>query len=366
MRLIVPSTALPFDQPVPLRVEGCAPLDVVDVRTRLTDRQGRPWEAWARFAAQADGTVDPGRDSPLEASYFGFDPVGMLWSMAPLAPQSEPFELEPGPTRMQVSATNPHEEPCQADVTRLVGQPGEPFGPGELFRGQAGQGAVLLLGSQGVPREGAAMLAQHGFTCWALALPARPVPLEWLGERLAELARDHDQVRLCATGRAGEYALLAATLRPRLDALAICSGSGLAFADSWLGVPGIEVDLTQRKRRQREAYEAAVADRERRDVGRIPVEKIEAPLLFVSGQQDGYWPASAFSELAMQRLRKLGQEFPAEHVTFEQAGHLLGPERGIPHRPTGFLADLGGRPAHQAQAQRASWEKLLSFFSAAG
>ncbi|GMU57842.1 MAG: hypothetical protein AMXMBFR33_69880 [Candidatus Xenobia bacterium] len=366
MRLIVPSTPLPFDQPVPLRVEGCSPLDVVDLRTRLNDRQGRPWEAWARFAAQADGTVDPGRDAPLEASYFGFDPVGMLWSMAPLDPQSEPFELEPGPARMQVIASSPHQEPCRAEVTRLAGQPGEPFGPGELFRGQAGRGAVLLLASQGLPREGAAMLAQHGLTSWALALPPRPVPLEWLSDQLAELARDHQRVTVCATGRAGEYALLAATRRPKLDALAICSGSGLAFADSWLGVPGIQVDFTQVKRLQREAYEAAVADRDQRDRGRIPVEKIEAPLLLMSGQQDGYWPSSAFSELAMQRLRKLGQEFPAEHLTFEQAGHLLGPERGVPHRPTGFLADLGGRPAHQAQAQRACWEKLLSFFNAAG
>ncbi len=349
MRLILPSEPLPFDQPVPIRVEGCAPLDTVTLKTRLKDRHGETWEAWARFAAQSDGTVEPQRDTPLEASYFGYDPVGLLWSMAPEKPE-RPFETEPGPLVMQVDATCPEEPPEHGTVTRVVGQPGTPHELGEQFG--AGPTQVVLLGDC---REGAAMLAAHGLTTLLMALPEeRPLPLEWLAQRLPA------NVALVASGRAAEYALLVATLRPSLKALALCSGSGLAFDRDWTDVPGIP---TEPARTRRERYANAVVDRAARDRGRIEVEKIEAPILFLSGQLDGFWPASAFSEVAVQRLRKLGQEFPAEHLTFAEAGHLLGPDRGVPHRPTGYVGDLGGRPAHQAHAQRKAWEKLLSFLT---
>ncbi|MEW6282849.1 MAG: acyl-CoA thioester hydrolase/BAAT C-terminal domain-containing protein, partial [Candidatus Eremiobacterota bacterium] len=122
-------------------------------------------------------------------------------------------------------------------------------------------------------------------------------------------------------------------------------------------------------------FEEAVQDRTVRDRGRLAVEKVEAPLLLLSGQQDGVWPSSAFSELVCQRLKKVGQEFEVTHRTYAQAGHMLGPELGYPHRPTGCLMqdeppcpgappglyDLGGRPAHQAHAQRDSWNALLDF-----
>lgn len=355
MRLVLPSDPLPFDQPVPLRVEDCAPLDTITLKTRLRDVQGEPWEAWARFAAQSDGTVDPQRDTPLEASYFGFDPVGLLWSMAPRNP-TVPFRVEPGPLEMEVEAHHPHEPTESGTVSRLVGQPGVARGEGELFGPQTSPEVVLL----GPSREGAAMLAAHGHATLLLPLPEqRPLPLDWLLNQLEPLGR----VSLVASGRAAEYALLVATRRPALKSLALCSGSGLAFDSSWSEVAGIP---TRPARTQRERYANAVLDRQVRDRGRIEVERVEAPILFISGQQDGFWPASAFSELAVQRLRKLGQEFPAEHLTFAEAGHLLGPDGGVPHRPTGYLADLGGRPAHQAHAQRVAWQKLLEFLSAAG
>jgi hypothetical protein len=294
--------------------------------------------------------VDPSRDTPLEASYFGFDPVGLLWSMIPLHPE-RPFETEPGPQRMQVEATCPEHEPQEGTVTRSVGKPGQKHAQGELFEAQTELKVVLL----GDCREGAAMLAAHGLTTLLVQMPEeRPLPTQWLHDQLARLPK----AALVACGRNAEYALLVATKRPNLSALALCSGSGLAFDETWADVPGIP---TQPAKTQRERYANAVIDRTQRDRGRIEVEKIEAPILFISGQQDGFWPASAFSELAVQRLRKLGQEFPAEHLTFAEAGHLLGPDRGVPHRPTGYVADLGGRPAHQAHAQRQTWQKLLDF-----
>jgi len=103
----------------------------------------------------------------------------------------------------------------------------------------------------------------------------------------------------------------------------------------------------------------------------IPVERINGPVLFVSGDDDQMWPSSVMAEISMARLKGNDHPFSFEHLCCEGAGHLL----GSPHLPTtvnrvthpvdGKVYELGGSPKKNAAANRSSWEKILEFFGSA-
>ncbi len=42
-----------------------------------------PWRAAARFVADAEGTVDLGRDAPVASSYQGVSAMGLVWAQVP-------------------------------------------------------------------------------------------------------------------------------------------------------------------------------------------------------------------------------------------------------------------------------------------
>lgn len=159
------------------------------------------------------------------------------------------------------------------------------------------------------------------------------------------------------------------------------SGSGLRFGPWRFGkeeLPYIACDHASLSPKgdlslaTRPVYAEAVASRVERDRGRIAVEKIGAPLTLFSGLDDQVWPSSAFSELVAQR-RKAVPGLVTEHRTFENVGHDLGPELGLPtlptsertvhHRTTDCRLRLGGKPSRQGRARRAVWERLMEILS---
>ncbi|MEJ2242849.1 MAG: acyl-CoA thioester hydrolase/BAAT C-terminal domain-containing protein [Candidatus Bathyarchaeota archaeon] len=112
----------------------------------------------------------------------------------------------------------------------------------------------------------------------------------------------------------------------------------------------------------------------------IPIEKINGPVMLISGQDDQIWPSAQLSEFAVQRLKDHNfKEFAVQrlkdhnfknmvkHLSYPDAGHSIGP----PFRPTtmnqalhpvsGILMKLGGTAAGNAHACEDSWQQLLSF-----
>lgn len=126
----------------------------------------------------------------------------------------------------------------------------------------------------------------------------------------------------------------------------------------------------------RKLYAEAVADKNRRELGRIQAEKVACPIYMFSGLDDQIWPSSAFSELVVQRRKLKGCPFPTYHRTFEAVGHDIGPSLGLPtlpttertvqHPDTGFRLLLGGKPGRQARARREAWNSLLAILSGQG
>jgi dienelactone hydrolase len=107
------------------------------------------------------------------------------------------------------------------------------------------------------------------------------------------------------------------------------------------------------------AFAAGLDDPAAVERARIRVERIPAPLLLLSGDDDEVWPASRMAADLLRRRTAIAAA--DEHHAYAGAGHFLRP----PVTPTTvtWTDDLrsGGTPAGVAAAQRAAWSRVDLF-----
>jgi dienelactone hydrolase len=92
----------------------------------------------------------------------------------------------------------------------------------------------------------------------------------------------------------------------------------------------------------------------------IEVEKIQGPILLISGGDDQMWPSSDMGRAIMDRLKANGHTFNDQHLEYPEAGHSI----FLPALPGGTSEGsmvFGGTREANAQASNDSWEKVLLF-----
>ena len=115
------------------------------------------------------------------------------------------------------------------------------------------------------------------------------------------------------------------------------------------------------------AYLDYANDAERAGPATIPVERIEGPVLLISGTGDALWPSAHFGDLIVERARANGFDFPVEHLKYEGAGHSIGAGYAPTTVNQGYhpirkaTIDLGGTPETLARARAESWPRVLAF-----
>lgn len=357
------------------------PLTEVRVEVSCRDARQRLWKSSNDYLVSADGVFDTSLTASVGQGYYGITREGPIASMVPQDGAVHEYEgahefaWRELPELVYEYACYANQEllwssVCSRAVARAPVNPPAPTV--ELFyfddsvnslehpalQALAAHGAKVSLED---PRSGQAALEQ--------ALPAVIV----------------------ASGRASGRALEIAIDCPHVSAVVLFSGGGLRFdpfetAATESGEPSrslqyISLDHASLRPKAegvlvtRTMYAEAVADRSAREKGRIEVEKIACPIYLFSGLDDQIWPASAFSELIVQRRKTQNCRYPTSHRTFEAVGHDLGPslgppslpttERTVEHPETGFRLLLGGKPGRQARARRECWESLLKILSGA-
>src|SRR5262249_15270768 len=122
----------------------------------------------------------------------------------------------------------------------------------------------------------------------------------------------------------------------------------------------------------RSVYLTTLEDPEIVERAAIPVERIDGPVLLISGQDDQLWPSSVFADMVVERLAKHRHPYPYRHLSYEGAGHGI----GFPYAPTtvtasrhpvrGVLLRSGGDPKATAHAQVDSWRQVQQFLSCPG
>lgn len=100
----------------------------------------------------------------------------------------------------------------------------------------------------------------------------------------------------------------------------------------------------------------------------IPVEHTRGPILMISGQDDQLCPSPRLAEIAVHRLKQHNFAFPAEHLSYPNAGHLLSLPPYLPtthrhYRHPILKLDFGhgGTAAGDAFARADSWPRVVAF-----
>ncbi|MEM6703271.1 MAG: acyl-CoA thioesterase/bile acid-CoA:amino acid N-acyltransferase family protein [Acidobacteriota bacterium] len=221
---------------------------------------------------------------------------------------------------------------------------------------------MVVTGSGGGAAEVAARaLADEGFTALALAhfnYPGRPdelvnIPLEYFRDALDFLRRKtgSEKVALMGGSRGGEAVLLIASTYPeRVSAVvsgvpanivnSACCSDAMTYLYAWtLGgeplptfglIEGTDFesllgvhekygdDLVWFYRHMLAGFLTDDPEAEYM----IQVERIAAPILLISGDDDMLWPSSMAADAVVARLRANDYAYPYRHLKVSGAGHL--------------------------------------------
>lgn len=360
--------------PVPVvRGRGWPPLTEMRLEVHCLDDKGRPWRSRNDFLVNADGEFDTSLTASVGEDYYGIAPEGPLTAMSCLEGAGHEFSwkaCQPLRYRWTVSC----------DGRTLWSQEAERHlvPPAASERPALAQALLFDEPSEAVQAALSTLFAAYGVALGWVSSQARlgePLPWPVADERLPRF--------LIGCGRFSGQTLETARRSPGLAGVMLFSGSGLRFAPlvttEGETLPSIAVDHAALRPRAegllatRSMYAEAVADRGQREAGRIAVEEVRCPIHLFTGLDDQIWPASAFSELIVQRRKKSDCPFLTSHRTFEAVGHDLGPTLGLPslpttertvaHPETSFRLLLGGKPGRQARARRECWQSMMGLLT---
>lgn len=417
VRILVEPARCLNDQETQIRLTGLDPGSTVTIHARLMDDFGREWQSRAVFIADKAGAVNVASQDSVEGTYKGTDSMGLFWSMAPNDGRMVGGTIKNGTesTVVHLSVAIEGEIVAQQDSERLfvadgveraevrdnglVGTLFVPPGPGPF------PGVLVFSGSGGgIVEDRAALLASHGFAAFALAYfraeglsnDLIDIPLEYFETGLAWMSH-HPKVRgdrLGVTGqsRGGELVLLLGSLFPIIGAVVayvpsalVWGGFGKAsdtrteFPAAWkhAGVPitampardeevtldiaeGDPIPLTP-------SFLKSLEYPEDIESASIPVERIQGPVMLISGDADAMWPSTALADMALNRLQCAEHPYPDVHLTYPNAGHSIKPPyvpttvTSMLHPVDGALYALGGTAQGYACANADSWPQVLAF-----
>lgn len=398
---ISPISAL-VDAPVTLRLAGFPPQQEVSLAATVSSTTDA-YHSSALFRSDAQGAVDVATQAPLSGAYHDPDVMGLFWSMTSTpgtstsVSSSHVFEVVPpwamtltaAVAGMTVVSVTIDRRFVDSAVTRipvrdhgLVGTLFLPEGPGPH------PGLLSWGGSSGGYSETqAALLASHGFAALALAyfgVPPLPenllnIPLEYfetaIGWMQAHAGVNGDRLAVIGTSRGGELALLVGATFPQVKAVVGYVPSGLLWpgndatgrhqpGPAWT-YRGTPLPFVTTATSYFSTQYADLADLAR---ATIPVEKINGPVLLISGEDDALWPSTKLAQIAMDRLSQYQHAYPDRHLHYAGAGHLI----GEPYLPTTALTayynpavkatlDVGGNAKGYAAAAADSWPHVLAF-----
>jgi dienelactone hydrolase len=413
---IAPSYNEPIDRKTNIKVEGLDPFQKIELKAEAQDQKGEIWSSRGLFQADNLGIVDVDTSSPLEnSSYTTADPMGLFWSMLPTSgDESASFKCTDDTFSAKIGIVIDGKLIEQRTVTRYLKAPdvqkidiSENGLVGSLFIPKSEKPLpviITLSGSNGGLSENRAkLLASNGFAVCALGyfgvegLPShlQDIPLEYFETAFTWLktqtAIDASRIGLYGVSRGAELSLILGTLFPKkiTSIVAIVPSSVVhgalseTPANAWIYkgkpiapfAPVPKTDFTNGKGKTtdnpantRDNFLEGMQDTAAFAAAAIPVEKIQCPILLISGGDDQMWPSEIYANQILERLRKKDSKIEAVHLNYPNAGHGINiPNLPIPtptyYHPIGKLwFSMGGSRKADAKASSESWEALVEFF----
>ncbi|NXS93220.1 ACOT5 thioesterase, partial [Jacana jacana] len=400
-----PATRSLFDEPLAIAVQGLGPQQPVTLRTSLRDETGELFQAWAHYQTGDDGALDLARCPALPGgSFSGLEPMGLLWALQPQKPFwymvkkdiQRPFLLQlevfdgHGDPPGRLLAQAQHERAFLRDGVRRVPvregriratlflPPGEDPFPGIIdIHGLGG----------GLLEHRASLLANHGFATLALAyyhyedLPQKPTELhlEYFEEAVNYMLQ-HPQVKgpgvgLLGYSKGAELSLAMAAFLKNIRAVASLNGP-VAITSIPLRYRDKTISCLQHNDEKIKVIDSNILDYS--DVALdvfqapgnqslIPLEKAEAQLLFIVGQDDHVVKSEYYATEVCKLLQAQGKE-NFQILSYPGTGHCIDPPY-FPLYPIGNhplfhkRALLGGELVAYSKAQVHAWPQIQAFFN---
>ena len=260
--------------------------------------------------------------------------------------------------------------------------------------------AILVLGGSEGGKDGVRALAkpfaEQGYAVLALSwfgvsgLPASyvEVPLEYFEKGIDWLAQnpsvDADRIGVYGLSKGAEAALLVASRSPRLHAVAAGMPANVAFQGGANARAGVEAqsswteggkpvafvpyDLSQPFDFRNyigsifRLYDGGLKVIDTHQDAVIPVERINGPLMLISGQADAMWPSSRMAGDITERLNAKSFNFRVTHLSYPDAGHTVGMPPALGVSAKGPDEAVGGTVEGNRNARADMWPKLVCFF----
>lgn len=398
-----------------IRVRGLNPHAAVTLRLCNRSLDGVVFASEATFNADENGAVDLAKQAPVSGDYDGIDSMGLFWSRRPIEGEGAAAcsLLSSNALTATLTATTSGPEVIVASIERsFVSEDvqsrdvrsdnlvGKLFEPKEVGRYPA---VLVVAGSSGGlnwSQEMAGLLAAHGYVAFALAyfgmegLPKtlNQIPLEYFGKALGWLSVQPrviaDRIGAVGFSRGGELVLLLGASYPQIRTVVAYAPSGVIWpafpstgCSAWTqGGKDIPFASTLTYEQWDEAlaqgrarpdsldwYLIPLQDKKFAERATIAVEKINGPIMLISGKDDKLWPSSDLAEIAVQRLECKRFGNAVYHLAYAGAGHSFGWPNApttvtrFKHSVSGENLDLGGSPKEIAQARQDSWLRMLEF-----
>jgi len=369
------------------------------------------WRSEAVFLVDESGSINLVTDAPKEGSYGGVDAMGLFWSMTTSTEELKPMS-SPTPDRMALALSSQGIEET-IFIERLYAKPGVKrievrdnglFGVLYLPAEEGPHAGIINLnGSDGGLSEAtAALLASRGYAAFALAYfnystmqaDLSQLPLEYFAKAIDWLqqheAVDADRLAVRGGSRGGELALLLGSLFPALKVVVANVPSSVhwaAVSDSrersvcgswhykdkplaWISPVFKGSDFVENEPISfTPGFKRAMDNEALVHAAEIEVEKINGPILMVSGEDDAMWPSTYFSNMVVKRLETHNFTHAVQHIACKNAGHLVS---GIPYQPTTITSIIhpvinmpvtfGGTPEADAKGEIEGWSSTMTLF----
>lgn len=410
-----PAVAL-YGTPFFITVTGLRPGERVTITARSVDAKNIQWESAAEFKADDRGRVDVAVQAPLSGNYSGADIFGPLWSMRPLnAKVDRPISYrddEVNGWTVDFSAATASGKTASVRLRRVFQMPGQalvrvPLEEDGMYgflyypaEGGPFPAVMILAGSNGGVYEWLAQaFASSGFAALTLPyfnyrdLPQElvEIPLEYFPRAVAWLKKQPavkaNRIAVAGGSKGGELALLLASLFNDFQAVVAWTPAAHAWeglsqkffspdyvpVSSWAlngrGLPFIKFIYSQEEKdlAQKGALHSFIAAHQRSlaqadaallEKAAIPVERIKAPILLVSGTDDQTWPADEFCREIAAKLQKINFPFELKAISHDGGGHMS----FLPFLITANRGGIsGGSPQADAKAGFISWKETIAF-----
>jgi dienelactone hydrolase len=403
-----------LDQEINIIIGKLYHKEIISIQANTIDDNGIKWVSNASFEANNCGVVDLALQSPIAGSYEGIDPIGLLWSMQPESGNPSSFKVKREEYSVTLRVFRDKQEVASKDIIRLRKSPEVKQIPikenglvGILFIPPSEKPLpviITLSGSNGGLGENRAqLLASHGFAVLALSyfgvegLPTKlqDIPLEYFETAFnwikAQSNLDNSHVGIYGASRGGELALILGAWFPEsvqsivavVPSSVIYGGLSETPVHAWQYrgkplapfAPVPPTDFTNGRgddaanpANTLNSFLEGMKNEKEFDNASIPVEKIQASLLIISGGDDQMWPSSIYATQIEKRLQKHHSRIYRKHLHYPKAGHGINipnlPQSDpIYYHPIGKKwFSMGGTIAEDQRASKDSWQKLIEFF----